>query len=624
MSARWFLTIGVVVWTASVPVWGQPTDPRGACVGDIDDDGQVGLYDLATLLGSFGTCAGDAAFDSRTDLTEDGCVSLPDLATMLANYGALCLEITAQFRDGVLTVTGGEADNVIVVSRDAAGNILVNGGAVPISWGPATISNTTLIRMLGLAGNDELRLDEANGPLPRAEIFGGEGTDQLVGGSGDDRLDGDQGADSMAGGGGADTLVWDPGDGSDVVEGGAGEDTLLFNGAGAAETVEISANGSRVRFFRNPGNIVMDCNDVEQVTFNALGGADNITVGDMSGTDLTSVALDLGTGGAGDGAADTVTVNGTQGDDVFGAFGDAGGVTVFGVQAAVSILFAEPAGDRLTLNGLGGDDVVDASSLEADAIALTINGGLGDDVMLGSEGNDTIFGGDGADLGLMGAGDDTFVWNPGDDNDTIEGQSGHDTMLFNGANVSEVVNIFANGGRVLFTRNVASVVMDCNDVERMDFNALGGTDQVIVNDLSGTDVTEIRVDLGSPADSGTGDGQPDTVTVNATSGDDVVVIAGDASGTSVLGLAAQVQITGSEAANDRVVINALAGDDAVDASGLGADAIGLTIDGGDDNDVLIGGDGADVIFGGNGDDVLIGGPGVDTLDGGPGDNVVIQ
>lgn len=619
MSARSILGIGIVAWAISAPVLGQPS-----CVGDIDEDGQVGLYDLSTLLGSFGTCTGDAAFDPRTDLSEDGCVSLPDLATMLANYGALCRDVTAQLREGVLTVTGSAADNVIVVSRDAAGNIVVNGGAVPISWGPATITNTTLIRMLGQAGNDELRLDEVNGPLPRAEIFGGEGADQLVGGSGDDLLDGDQGADIMLGGPGDDVLVWDPGDGSDVVEGGAGADTLLFNGAGAAETVEISANGSRVRFFRNPGNIVMDCGDVERVRFNALGGADNITVGDMSGTDLTAVELNLGAGDAGDGAADTVTVNGTQGDDVFGAAGDAGGVTVFGVQAAVSILFAEPSSDRLTLNGLGGDDVVDASGLEAGGIALTINGGLGDDVMLGSAGDDTIIGGDGTDLALMGAGDDTFIWNPGDDNDTIEGQGGHDTMLFNGANVSEVVNIFANGGRVLFTRNVASVVMDCNDVEQMNFNALGGADQIIVNDLSGTDVTEIRVDLGNPAGSGTADGQSDTVIVNATSGDDVVVVAGDATSTSVFGLAAQVRITGSEAAADRLVINALAGDDVVDASGLTADAIGLTIDGGDDNDVLIGGDGADVIFGGNGDDVLIGGPGIDTLDGGPGDNVVIQ
>ena len=59
----------------------------------------------------------------------------------------------------------------------------------------------------------------------------------------------------------------------------------------------------------------------------------------------------------------------------------------------------------------------------------------------------------------------------------------------------------------------------------------------------------------------------------------------------MLGLAAQVNVTGAEAANDRLTVNALAGDDVVDASGLSAGAIQLTLDGGDGDDVLIGGDG---------------------------------
>ena len=91
-----------------------------------------------------------------------------------------------------------------------------------------------------------------------------------------------------------------------------------------------------------------------------------------------------------------------------------------------------------------------------------------------------------------------------------------------------------------------------------------------------------------------------------------------------LGLAAQVNITGAEAANDRLTVNALGGDDVVDASGLSAGAIALTADGGDGDDVLIGGDGNDTLLGGAGDDVLIGGPGQDILDGGPGDNILIQ
>ena len=104
----------------------------------------------------------------------------------------------------------------------------------------------------------------------------------------------------------------------------------------------------------------------------------------------------------------------------------------------------------------------------------------------------------------MGGGDDTFVWNPGDDNDTLEGQGGCDTMLFNGANVAENIDISANGDRALFSRNMANVTMDLNDVETIDFNALGGADTIVVNDLGGTDVRTVNVNLARPAAAATG------------------------------------------------------------------------------------------------------------------------
>ena len=173
-------------------------------------------------------------------------------------------------------------------------------------------------------------------------------------------------------------------------------------------------------------------------------------------------------------------------------------------------------------------------------------------------------------------------------------------------------------------RNIANVVMDLNDVEGIDFNALGGADNIVVNDLSGTDVTEINLNLAGALGGTPATRQPDNVIVNGTNGDDVVLVVGDASGTAVLGLAAQVNITGAEAANDRLTVNALAGDDVVEASGLAAGAIQLTADGGDGDDILVGGDGNDTLLGGDGDDVLVGGPGLDILDGGPGDNTVIQ
>ena len=304
---------------------------------------------------------------------------------------------------------------------------------------------------------------------------------------------------------------------------------------------------------------------------------------------------------------------------MFGAAGDAGGVNVFGLQAAVNIFFQEQANDRLTLNGLGGDDVVNATSLEADGIQLTMNGGLGADMFLGSEGDDLINGGDGNDVALMGAGDDTFVWNPGDDNDTLEGQDGFDTMLFNGANVAENIDISANGGRVLFFRDIANVTMDLNDVEGIDFNALGGAD----NDRRQRPERhrrDRRSTSTSPRPAAAGDdAQPTTSSSTAPT----ATTWSWSSATRRRGRArpgAQVNITGAEAANDRLTVNALAGDDVVEASGLAAGAIQLTLDGGDGDDVLIGGDGNDVLIGGAGDDVLLGGPGIDVLDGGDGDD----
>src|SRR6185369_10957490 len=153
----------------------------------------------------------------------------------------------------------------------------------------------------------------------------------------------------------------------------------------------------------------------------------------------------------------------------------------------------------------------------AGVIKLTIDGCTGDDVLLGSQGADVIRGGDGDDFvfgdngddsAFLGAGDDVFQWNPGDGNDIIEGQDGSDMMLFFGANVSENIDISANGGRVLFTRDIANVTMDLDDVESIEFRALGGADNIVVGDLSGTDVMRIDIDLRGP--NGDGDGAADT------------------------------------------------------------------------------------------------------------------
>jgi Ca2+-binding RTX toxin-like protein len=538
------------------------------------------------------------------------------------------------------TTGDGQADTVVVNGTGGSDTITVTGAGtstsvvglpVAVNITNSEAANDSLV-VNTLRGNDSVNASTLPAGIVKLIEDGGAGDDALVGSRGADVLLGGDGNDSVVGqqgddlallGAGDDVFQWNPGDGSDTVEGQDGTDRLVFNGANIAENIDISANGARVRFFRNVGNVTMDLNGLEQIDFAALGGADNINVGDLTGTDAAVVNLDLGgSAGGGDGQPDTITVNGTQGDDTFGATGDSSGVSVFGLHTAVNIVNHELANDRLILNALGGNDTVDASSLTADGIQLTMNGGLGADLLIGSEGNDQLSGGDGDDVALMGGGDDVFTWNPGDDNDTLEGQAGADRMVFNGANIGEIIDVSANGGRVRFTRNVANIVMDLNDVETIDFNALGGADTVVVNDLSGTDLATVNVNLATAG--GAGDGQADNVIVNGTAGDDVITVSGDASGVAVLGLAAQVNITGAETANDRLTVNALAGDDVVEASGLAATGIQLTADGGDGDDVLIGGDGNDTLLGGAGDDVLIGGDGNDILDGGLGDNILIQ
>jgi Ca2+-binding RTX toxin-like protein len=267
---------------------------------------------------------------------------------------------------------------------------------------------------------------------------------------------------------------------------------------------------------------------------------------------------------------------------------------------------------------------VDASAVKAGAIDLTLNGGTGNDVLRGGDGNDLLNGGQGSDSMFGGPGDDTFVWNPGDGSDVIEGQSGLDTLLFNGANIAEVIDISANGQRMRFFRNVANITMDCDGVEAVQFNAFGGADTITVNDLTGTAVTRVNLDLAATPGSGVGDNSADTVIVNATTNNDNVFVSGTPAGLSVLGLQASVNIIGTEPALDQLFVNLLDGDDVLEASQLQNGVIKLTGNGGKGNDVMIGSAGDDVLLGGEGDDVLEGGPGNDILDGGPGSNVLIQ
>jgi Ca2+-binding RTX toxin-like protein len=442
--------------------------------------------------------------------------------------------------------------------------------------------NDTISGSIGIAALIKLGIDGGAGD---DTINGGDGAETLLGGDGDDVIDGNRGDDTGLLGAGNDTFIWDPGDGSDVVEGqdGAddGADTLLFNGAGVAESFDLSANGERVRFFRDVANITMDLNDVEFIDVQALGGADNAVVNDTTGTDLKRVAFDLEAaigGGAGDGAADSVKVNGTNDPDDIQITANGSAVDVNGVPPTVQIDHSEAANDKLTVNGLGGADTITAGDGLAALIQLVINGGTDIDVLTGGDGNDRIVGQQQNDSMFGGAGDDTLVWNPGDANDLVEGQAGNDTMEFNGAGGNEAFEASAVAGRLRFTRNIGTIVMDVDDTERVDLRALGGQDATVVNDLTGTDVTNVDIDLAPAIGGGTGDGVADTVTVNGTNDPDNVAVAANGGVVDVTGLFTAIGISHSEVANDLLTIHGLGGDDNVVIGGGVAALIQTLVD----------------------------------------------
>ena len=380
-------------------------------------------------------------------------------------------------------------------------------------------------------GNDTIALDETNGALPAAQLFGGAGNDTLTGGSGNDQLFGQGGDDILNGKGGNDLLfgglgndvltggtgddqvfgqegddrmIWNPGDGTDLFEGGAGNDTAEVNGGNGSETFSITANGTRVRFDRlSPAPFSLDIGTTETLVLNANGGDDVIT--------------------AGNGLASLI---------------------------------------QLKIDGGAGND--------------TITGGDGNDTLIGGDGNDVIDGGRGNDVAQLGNGDDLFTWDPGEGSDVVEGGAGNDTLAFNGANVAENIAISANGSRAKLSRDVGNVTMDLNGVENIQLTARGGADTIAVNDLSKTDVKQVAIDLASTPGSGTGDLAADSVAVSGTAAGDQIVAASNGSSIAVTGLAAQVTISGAEGSMDQLNIAALGGNDTIDASALAAGLINTT------------------------------------------------
>lgn len=282
-------------------------------------------------------------------------------------------------------------------------------------------------------------------------------------------------------------------------------------------------------------------------------------------------------------------------------------------------------------SGTAGNDVFSATSGEA----WTLDGGAGNDVIIGNNLADTLIGGEGDDVLIGLNGDDTFLYSgAANGTDQINGGSGWDIIRATEENT--VIGISSlNSIEVLDSsgfQNISVQATAGNDT--LDFTNVSVNGTVVIHGGDGDDTL-----IGSASsDDFAGDNGNDVLiggngfntfhyagtatgfdTITGGTGYDRIVADADNTVITLDSLSGIEEISTGGYSN--VVIQGSSGDNTFDVQNLlmngtmtilaggGAD----TINSGGTDDTIFGEDGDDFIRGGGGADILNGGNGVDTL-----------
>jgi Ca2+-binding RTX toxin-like protein len=243
--------------------------------------------------------------------------------------------------------------------------------------------NPSLDRYLTIDGRGGDDIISSSSAAVDLTLVGGSGDNVLIGGPGDDHLIGGDGFDDVSGGkgedvaflgGGFDRFSWKPGDSSDVVDGGASRDSLSFTGTNDPEAYSLAADGRGLRF--TVGDVALALAGLEEIDPVLGGGEDTFAIGALRRTDAQLVDISLAgvpiTAG-GDGAADRVTVAGTDKADALKLVGKVvvgGTATLTGLPWTVNVSHAEAA-DALVVNGGAGKDTLDTAGFAPGTIGLS-------------------------------------------------------------------------------------------------------------------------------------------------------------------------------------------------------------------------------------------------------------
>ena len=259
------------------------------------------------------------------------------------------------------------------------------------------------------------------------------------------------------------------------------------------------------------------------------GGADSLLVRDTTGTSLKSIAFDAGNEAEirnGAPLIDTVTVEGLNTPDTITASVPNVADNNYRVSGLpYNILVTGSDGnvangalrDLLSINGNDGNDALTADSDVDDVTRVTLNGGIGDDVLSadgtlnGGDGNDSLTGGPGNNTMDGGAGDDVFAGNGG--TDSIGGGAGSsigDAILATGTGGNDVFNLALNASGHLVAvvnglsttyQNFIGGAASTSGVELIRVQGLAGADTLTVDSSNGAVSIPINFAGGENVDS---------------------------------------------------------------------------------------------------------------------------
>ncbi len=378
----------------------------------------------------------------------------------------------------------------------------------------------------------------------------------------------------------------------------------------------------------------------------------------VNGIVTNSLAVTGFTSLNGGSAVDTFNVTGNNTFNVDGGAGN--DVINIGTKVGTTVTAGQLVG---TANGGAGNDTLDAQNSDG---AVTLFGGDGNDVLIGTPQSDLLDGGLGADR-LYGLGDDD-VLTGGAGNDVLDGGTGTDTVVehgvviivlgvpveqgISGAIVTntkitggqgtdaltgvENLDLLGNSGNNLLDASaftLGSVTINGGDGNDTIAGGSGGdvldggvdtvgafTDVVRAN-VSGTvTLTDTGLTSSSVLDSLS---NFDAASLTGSASDDVIVATTFAGATTINGGAGNDRIDGAIGNNS---LNGMSGNDTVSGQGGNDSILGGAgndlLDGGTGNDRVNGNDGDDTITGGAGDDTITGDGGKDSITGGLGDDKI--